>query len=96
MELIRLENVTKTYHVGEVDVPVLKGVSLNIQRGELVGGEFERVALGAPDAALRRFLGHNLDAAHGVEQSRAVEGQLALTIFGDQPLVGRERAVQNS
>jgi ABC-type lipoprotein export system ATPase subunit len=36
MELIKLENLTKTYHVGEVDVPVLKGVSLRIDRGELV------------------------------------------------------------
>src|SRR6185295_8011905 len=36
MELIRLENITKTYHVGEIDVPVLKGVSLSIGRGELV------------------------------------------------------------
>ena len=36
MELIRLENITKTYHLGEVDVPVLKGVSLTIHRGELV------------------------------------------------------------
>src|SRR5258707_5266840 len=36
MELIRLENLTKTYHVGELDVPVLKGVSLSINRGELV------------------------------------------------------------
>src|SRR5438477_11222385 len=35
-ELIRLDNITKTYHVGELDVPVLKGVSLSIQRGELV------------------------------------------------------------
>jgi macrolide transport system ATP-binding/permease protein len=36
MELIRLENIHKTYHLGEVDVPVLRGVSLSIQRGELV------------------------------------------------------------
>jgi ABC-type lipoprotein export system ATPase subunit len=36
MQLIRLENITKTYHVGEIDVPVLKGVSLSIDRGELV------------------------------------------------------------
>src|SRR4051794_36993196 len=36
MELIRLDNITKTYHVGEMDVPVLKGVSLTIKRGELV------------------------------------------------------------
>jgi len=36
MELIRLENLYKTYHLGEVDVPVLKGITLNIGRGELV------------------------------------------------------------
>jgi ABC-type lipoprotein export system ATPase subunit len=36
MELIKLEDIHKTYHLGEVDVPVLKGVSLSIDRGELV------------------------------------------------------------
>ncbi len=36
MELIRLENITKTYHLGEVDVPVLKGITLSIERGEMV------------------------------------------------------------
>ena len=35
-ELIRLENIHKTYHLGEIDLPVLKGVSLAIARGELV------------------------------------------------------------
>ncbi len=36
MELIRIENLFKTYFLGEVDVPVLKGVSLSIQKGEMV------------------------------------------------------------
>jgi len=36
MDLIRLENICKTYHLGEVDVPVLHGVSLTIKRGEMV------------------------------------------------------------
>jgi ABC-type lipoprotein export system ATPase subunit len=36
MDLIQLENIRKTYHLGEVDVPVLKGVSLTIERGEMV------------------------------------------------------------
>jgi putative ABC transport system ATP-binding protein len=36
MELITLEDIQKTYHLGEQDVPVLKGVSLAIKRGELV------------------------------------------------------------
>src|SRR5206468_4600577 len=36
VELIRLDKLYKTYHLGEVDVPVLKGISLTIGRGELV------------------------------------------------------------
>jgi ABC-type lipoprotein export system ATPase subunit len=36
MELITVRDIYKTYHLGEVDVPVLKGVSLDIQQGESV------------------------------------------------------------
>jgi ABC-type lipoprotein export system ATPase subunit len=36
MDLILLENIFKTYHVGELDVPVLRGVSLQIRKGELI------------------------------------------------------------
>jgi ABC-type lipoprotein export system ATPase subunit len=36
MKLIRLHDVTKTYALGEVSVPVLKGVSLEVGRGEMV------------------------------------------------------------
>jgi ABC-type lipoprotein export system ATPase subunit len=36
MELIELHDIHKTYHLGEIDVPVLKGVSLTIARGEMV------------------------------------------------------------
>jgi len=36
MELIKLDKITKTYHLGEVDLPVLKGISLTIDRGEMV------------------------------------------------------------
>jgi ABC-type lipoprotein export system ATPase subunit len=36
MKLIRLHDITKTYLLGEVSVPVLKGVSLEIARGEMV------------------------------------------------------------
>ncbi|MCS6850100.1 MAG: ABC transporter ATP-binding protein [Gemmataceae bacterium] len=34
--LISLVNVTKTYRIGDMLVPVLKGVSLSVERGELV------------------------------------------------------------
>ncbi len=36
MELIRIENLFKTYYLGEVDVPVLKGVSLSVEKGEMI------------------------------------------------------------
>jgi ABC-type lipoprotein export system ATPase subunit len=36
VELIQLQDIRKTYHLGEVDVPVLKGISLAIERGEMV------------------------------------------------------------
>ena len=34
--LIKLVDIRKTYHLGEVDVPALQGVSLEIGRGEMV------------------------------------------------------------
>jgi ABC-type lipoprotein export system ATPase subunit len=36
MDLLELRDVCKTYHLGEVDVPVLKGISFSIAKGELV------------------------------------------------------------
>src|SRR5581483_6624300 len=36
MPLIELDNVTKTYRRGELEVPVLRGVSLTVGRGEMV------------------------------------------------------------
>jgi ABC-type lipoprotein export system ATPase subunit len=36
MNLIELHDIYKTYHLGELDVPVLKGISLAVEKGELV------------------------------------------------------------
>src|SRR6476659_4993436 len=36
MSLIKLDNLTKTYSLGEIQVPVLKGITLEVRRGELV------------------------------------------------------------
>jgi ABC-type lipoprotein export system ATPase subunit len=36
VELITIKDIYKTYFLGEVDVPVLKGVTLDISRGEMV------------------------------------------------------------
>lgn len=34
--MIELRNITKVYHLGEIDLPVLKGISLRIENGEFV------------------------------------------------------------
>jgi ABC-type lipoprotein export system ATPase subunit len=36
MELIEIRNITKTYHLGDIAVPVLKGVSLKVSNNELI------------------------------------------------------------
>ncbi|MDO9531106.1 MAG: ABC transporter permease [Deltaproteobacteria bacterium] len=36
MEFIELRDIYKTYHLGEIDVPVLKGISLTVSQGEFV------------------------------------------------------------
>ena len=36
MEFIHLKDITKTYHLGEIDVPVLKGISVDVAKGEMV------------------------------------------------------------
>ena len=36
MQLITTKDIYKTYFLGEIDVPVLKGVSLEIGQGEMV------------------------------------------------------------
>jgi ABC-type lipoprotein export system ATPase subunit len=36
VNLIELRDIRKTYYLGEVDVPVLKGISLSVAQGELV------------------------------------------------------------
>jgi putative ABC transport system ATP-binding protein len=36
MSIIRAENIVKNYRLGEMDVPVLKGVDLEIQEGEYI------------------------------------------------------------
>ena len=36
MNQIELQDLCKTYHMGELDVPVLKGITLTVQTGELV------------------------------------------------------------
>lgn len=34
--MISIEDITKTFHLGELDVPVLKGINLSVEEGEYV------------------------------------------------------------
>lgn len=36
MSLISLRNIQKTYFMGDISLPVLKGITLNVERGEMV------------------------------------------------------------
>ena len=36
MSLISLKNIQKTYFMGDIPLPVLKGITLNVERGEMV------------------------------------------------------------
>ena len=53
MELIRLEGICKSYRRGNLEIPVLQGVSLTIQRGELIA----LVGLGKRDQRFQSVFG---------------------------------------
>lgn len=104
-ELIHLEDITKTYYLGELDVPVLKGVSLTIERGELTA---LMGASGSGKTTLMNLLGcldrptsgrYRLD---GEEISRLSADQRALVrnkkigfVFQNFNLLARTSALEN-
>lgn len=105
MELIRLEDIHKTYYLGEVEVPALRGVSLFIHHGEMVA---LMGASGSGKTTLMNILGcldHPTSGRYwldGEEMSRLRPNQRALVraqkigfVFQNFILLARTTALQN-
>ena len=87
MALIQLDDIRKTYHLGEVDVPVLKGVSLTVMHGELVA---LMGASGSGKTTLMNILGC-LD--HATSGRYVLDGQDVSNLSTDERAVVRSRKI---
>jgi macrolide transport system ATP-binding/permease protein len=103
--LIRLEEITKTYEMGEVAVPVLKGITLTIRPGEYVAlmgssgsGKTTLMnvlgCLDRPTSGSYRFEGIELAEATADERARIRNTRLGF-VFQSFNLLSRTSALQN-
>ena len=87
MPLIRLDNVRKLYRLGEIDLPVLRGVSIEIDRGESVA---LMGASGSGKSTLMNILGC-LDRATSGQYF--LDGMEVSRLSNDQRAVVRNRMI---
>jgi macrolide transport system ATP-binding/permease protein len=103
--VIRIDNVTRTYHVGDVDVHALRGVSLTIRRGEFVaimgasgsGKSTLMAILGCLDRPTSgTYLFEGVDVAQLSEPELAdIRGQRLGFVFQTFNLLTRTSAIEN-
>ena len=105
MKLIELKDITKTYFLGEIDVPVLKGITLSIDKGEYVAlmgasGSGKRTLMNILDCLDRQTTGDYL--LDGEEVGRASGDRRALVrnqkigfVFQSFNLLPRTTALEN-
>ena len=87
MHLIELHDICKTYHMGELDVPVLKGISLTVDQGEMVA---LMGASGSGKTTLMNLLGC-LD--HSTSGQYLLEGEEVSALTADGRALLRNRKI---
>ena len=87
MHLIELHEICKTYHMGQLDVPVLKGIGLTVDQGELVA---LMGASGSGKTTLMNILGC-LD--HSTSGQYLLEGEDVSALTADGRALLRNRKI---